>query len=90
MQDEIQFYPASSLFQCALNNKIKCFIKEGQRRYISLKKVVSINDCFENKSKFSRKLIQKLFLSKSKNKIIRSGKIAMKNRIMVLPRKTIC
>lgn len=81
VQDEIQFYPASTLFQLALSKNIECFIKEGQRRFISLKKVNSLSQCFENKSKFSRNLIKKLYSSKSSKKIINAGKKAMINRI---------
>ena len=81
IQDEIQFYPSSSLFQFALKNKIQCYIKEGQNRHLSLREYNSIDDCFENKSKFSKTLIRNLFKSKYKKKIILSGKKIMNSRI---------
>ena len=81
IQDEVQFYPSSSLFQFSLKKNIKCYIKEGQKRHISLREYKSLSSCFENKSKFSKKLIKKLFKSKFKKKIISSGKRTMNLRL---------
>ncbi len=81
IQDEVQFYPSSSLFQYSLKKKIRCYIKEGQKRHISLREYKSLSKCFENKSKFSKKLIKKLFKSKFKKKIVSSGKRLMNSRL---------
>ena len=75
MQDEKQFYPSSLLFQLALKNKIKCYIKAGGRKNITLRKYEKLSECYEHKLKFSKKLIKKLFHTKNKNRIIFSGKI---------------
>lgn len=85
--DEIQFYPNSNLFQSALVNKITCYVKAGNRKNITLRKYNNIKNCFENDSKFSKQLVNKLYNSKNKKKFISNGNKSMIARIYGKPKK---